>query len=78
MGVVPQEGRPGLLTPAGPQRAPGPQVALDRALAHADAQLAEFPADPLGAPPPVLRRQALDRRDRSPPTPAGVATRRLT
>ncbi len=64
IGVVAQEGRPGLPVTGGSRRARGAHVPLDRALAHTDAQLAEFPAEPLGTPPPVRRRQALDGRDR--------------
>jgi hypothetical protein len=64
IGVVAQEGRPGLPVTGGSRRARGAHVPLDRALAHTDAQLAEFPAETLGAPPPVRRRQALDGHDR--------------
>jgi hypothetical protein len=63
VGVVPQEGRPGLPVPARPRRARRVPVALDRALAHPDAQLEQLAADPLRASQPVLRRQALDGRD---------------
>jgi len=63
-GVVAPERRPRLPAPAGRRRACRAQVALAGTLARAAAQRAAFPADPLGAPPPVLRRQALDGPDR--------------
>jgi len=64
VGMVPQEGGPGLPAALGPGRARRGHVALDRALAHPETQLEQLAADPLGAPEPVLRRHLLDRRDR--------------
>ena len=49
--VVPEEGPPGLAVL--PARTDGPHVLLDRPLAHADAELEQFAADPFGAPQPV-------------------------
>jgi len=64
VGVVPQERRPGLPTPAGPLRPGRAHMALDRALAHPDSELPQLPANPLRAPQPVFGRQAPDGRDR--------------
>ena len=51
MRVVPDEGPPGLAVLSA--RTDGPHVLLDRPLAHADAELEQFAADPFGAPQPV-------------------------
>jgi len=63
VGVVVQEGGPGLPACWGPLGGAARMCRWTVQLAHADAQLAELPVDPLGTPAPVLRRQALDRRD---------------
>jgi hypothetical protein len=60
-GVVAQEGRPRL--PARPRGARTGQVGLDRALGHADAEIAQLAANPLGPPARVLGRQPPDQGD---------------
>ncbi len=54
-------GRPGL--PARPRRAVATQIGPDRALRHADAELAQCAPDPLGTPARVLGRQPPDQGD---------------
>ena len=61
MRVVPEEGPPGLAVL--PARTDGPHVLLDRPLAHADAELEQFAADPFGAPQPVGSGHGLDQVD---------------
>ena len=59
--VVPEEGPPGLAVL--PARTDGSHVLLDRPLAHADAELEQFAADPFGAPQPVGSGHGLDQVD---------------
>ena len=59
--VVPDEGPPGLAVLSA--RTDGPHVLLDRPLAHADAELEQFAADPFGAPQPVGSGHGLDQVD---------------
>ena len=76
--VVPQEGAPGL---ARWPRCGAPPVAADRPIADGDAQLEQLAPDALGAPEPVLLREAAIRArtscgTRGRPSAAGSATTR--
>jgi hypothetical protein len=58
--VVVQECRPALIVAA--MTCGSPHIALDRTFAHADAELEQLPADPLGAPARIARGDLSDER----------------
>jgi hypothetical protein len=61
VGVIVQEGGPGLPGVRGTRRA---HILLDRPFGDPDIQLEKFTADALGAPEPVVAGHLLDQRDR--------------
>ena len=61
LGVIFQEGRPGLRGGLG--RADAGDVLLNRLLGDSEAELEQFPADAFGTPEPILLCHLLDQGD---------------